>query len=233
MGIPSLHPDFIPLLEKLFSTNTSAGVINHLVKELGRSSDKSVPPVLIRHFAELNSEGKQLALSVLFKRPEWVFALTEAIADKEIDLKRLGPDAVTRLHHHTDPALAKRATEVIESIQGPIPKDKEEIIAKFIPALSKAADVNNGREVFKRHCAVCHRLGEKDRDKVKDIGPDLVGVGVYGPELLLRHTLDPNRAFETNYIAYNFTTKKQEDYFGIIVSETKETVKVRNMLGET
>jgi putative heme-binding domain-containing protein len=235
MSIPTLHSDLIPLLEKLINTNSSAGVINHLVKELGRSSDKAVPRVLIRHFAELNGEGKQLALSVLFKRPEWVSALVEAISDKQIDLKRLGPDVVTRLRHYTDPALAAHASEVIESIQGAIPKDREEIIAKFVPALAKAPDVNNGKEIYKRHCTICHRLGEKEheREKTKDIGPDLVGVGVYGPELLLRQILDPNRSFETNYIAWNITTRKGEDYFGIIVSETKEALKVRNMLGET
>jgi putative heme-binding domain-containing protein len=234
MSIPSIHAEMIPFLEKLFSSNTAPAVVNHLVKECGRSSDKAVAAVLIDHFPELNAEGRQLALSVVFKRPEWVSLLIDALADKEIHLKDLGVEAVSRLHYHPDPILAKRATEVIESLQGPLQTNKDELIAKFMPALSKPDNHQNGSEMYRRYCGACHRLGErdKDRDKTKDIGPELNPIGVYGPEALLTHILDPNRACETNYIAFYITTKKQENFYGEIISENKETIKVRNLLGD-
>jgi uncharacterized protein len=235
MGIPSIHAEMIPLLERLFSTNTAPAVVNHLVKEFGKSSEKAVAPMLMKHFADLNSEGKQLAISVLFKRPEWVSVLIDAIADKEVRVKDLGVDAVARLTHHPDSALAKRAREVIEEIQGPLPTEKQALIAKFIPALEKPVDLKNGSDMYRRNCAACHRLGDRDRDrdKTKDIGPELNGIGAYGPEILLTHILDPNRVVETNYLAYTITTKKDEDHYGIILSETKELLKIRNLLGDT
>ena len=44
--------------------------------------------------------------------------------------------------------------------------------------------------------------------------------------------LDPNRMVDTNYIAYSITTRKQEEYYGIMISEGKETLKLRTMDGE-
>ena len=68
MSIPSIHADVIPLLAKIFGTNFSAGVQNHFVKELARSSEPVAATVLIEHFRQLNAENKQLTILTLFKQ---------------------------------------------------------------------------------------------------------------------------------------------------------------------
>jgi putative heme-binding domain-containing protein len=235
MSIPSIHPDIIPILEKVLDTNFSAAVQNHLVKEFARSPEKAVAPALIRHFSKLNPEGRQLAVNTLLKREEWVSTLIDAIADKGIGLRDLGIVAVNRLRNYPEPALARHAAEVIEPIQGPFEKDKLALIAKLRPVLGERADLKNGGEMFRNNCGICHKFGEKDKDreKAKELGPELNGIGVYGPAMLLTHILDPNRVVETNFIAYNVSTKKQGNYYGIIVSETKDSLKIRNFEGET
>jgi hypothetical protein len=50
---------------------------------------------------------------------------------------------------------------------------------------------------------------------------------------LLAHILDPNRIVETNMIAFNVRTKKGENLYGIVISETKDSIKLRNFEGET
>jgi len=233
MSIPSIHVDVIPMLDKLFTTNASAAVMNHMVKALGRSSEKGVAPVLLKHFTSLNFEGKQLALGVLFKRQQWVSQMIDAIGDKEVRLSDLGPQTIRRLQNYPDSALAKHAVQVIESVQGPIQKQQDVLMAKFRPALEQKADLKNGSEMFKSHCALCHKLGEKDKDKDKEIGPDLIGIGVHGSVALLADILDPNRVVETNYLAYTVRTPKQGDFYGIVISENKETIKIRNIEGDT
>jgi putative membrane-bound dehydrogenase-like protein len=233
MSIPSIHADVIPMLDKLFDGKSSAAVLHHIVKEFGRSSEKAIAPVLLRHFSSLNFEGKQLAMGVLFKRPEWVATMIDEIENKEVRLSDLGAQAVSRLQAYPDGSLAKRAVTVIESIQGPIQKQKEVLIAKFRPVLDQKADLKNGSEMFKNHCALCHKLGEKDKEKDKEIGPDLLGVGVHGPLALLTDILDPNHLVETNYLAFQLRTRKQGDYYGIVISENKETIKLRNLDGDS
>ncbi len=61
-------------------------------------------------------------------------------------------------------------------------------------------DVPQGAALFKKNCAVCHRIG----DDGARIGPSLDGVGVRGVDRLLEDVLDPNRnvdqAFRTTHI---------------------------------
>jgi putative heme-binding domain-containing protein len=61
-------------------------------------------------------------------------------------------------------------------------------------------DAAKGAAVFEKHCAACHRIG----DKGAKIGPNLDGVGIRGVDRLLEDLLDPNRnvdqAFRTTQI---------------------------------
>jgi putative heme-binding domain-containing protein len=64
----------------------------------------------------------------------------------------------------------------------------------------ETASPQRGREVFEKHCAACHRIGEKG----SLIAPQLDGVGLRGIDRLLEDILDPNRnvdaAFQTTTV---------------------------------
>src|SRR6185436_19689888 len=92
-----------------------------------------------------------------------------------------------------------------------------------------SADLKNGREQFEKNCVLCHKFG----DKGKDLGPELTGVGLNGPSVLLMHILDPNRWAECNFNSYNVTTKKGEEYTGLIKTENTESVTLKNLEGES
>jgi putative heme-binding domain-containing protein len=66
---------------------------------------------------------------------------------------------------------------------------------------SGKSDVMLGAAVFEKHCAICHRIGEKGAK----IGPNLDGVGIRGLDRLMEDILDPNRnvdqAFRTTQVA--------------------------------
>jgi putative membrane-bound dehydrogenase-like protein len=234
MSIPSLHEDMIPELEKTLGSGFSDAVQNHLVKEFARSEAQAVAPVLIKHFRNFNPEGRQLAMGTLLRRHDWVESLVDAIAEKKFRDKDLSVLTVDRLRHYPDPALAAKANEAVDLLKGPANHDKAGLVTKFQAAFAKPADLKNGSEMFKSQCAHCHRIGEKDRekDKLKELGPELNGIGVLGSTMLLTRILDPNRFVETNAIPWNITTKNGDDYYGLIVSENKETIKIRTLDAE-
>jgi putative heme-binding domain-containing protein len=68
---------------------------------------------------------------------------------------------------------------------------------------STKSDTAKGAVVFEKHCAVCHRIGEKGAK----IGPNLDGVGIRGLDRLLEDILDPNRnvdqAFRSTQVVAN------------------------------
>ncbi len=57
---------------------------------------------------------------------------------------------------------------------------------------SASVDAQRGQQIFRTHCAACHRIGVTGNL----VGPQLDGVGVRGLERLLEDLLDPNRAVD-------------------------------------
>ncbi len=228
MTIPAMHPEILSRLDTLLHRGVSKEVQKEILTELGRTTNPLVSEVLLQNFAKLSSENKPLAVGTLLKRRQWALDLLDAISSKTISLKDLGVQTPSRLLHHPDASVAKKAVGVIEALRGPQPRQRESLIARFRPYLDTPADLKNGKELFDKNCAICHRFG----DKGKEVGPNLTGVGLQGENVLLTHILDPNRLVVANFIAYNVTTKKQEEYTGLIKTENTEKVVLNNLEGE-
>ena len=228
MSVSSIRGEVIVALDKLQDTKLPDGLRRHLLNELGKSGERAAAEVLIRRFSGLNLEMRQAVLEALLRRPVWRSMLVEALAKKEISLPDLGVDGVSRLQQHPARPLAERVAGMIAAQRGTPSKDKRALVARFLPLLQKPADTKNGKELFKRNCAICHKLGGEG----KDLGPDLTGVGLQGSMGLLTHILDPNRTVEGRFVPYNASTKKGQDYFGLLTQESKETILLRNSAGD-
>ena len=86
----------------------------------------------------------------------------------------------------------------------------------------KTGNIPPGKEMFKKHCAVCHQInGEGNK-----VGPDLTGMAVHPKAELLIHILDPNRSVEGNYHLYKVTTLTGKNFEGLLASETKTSVEL-------
>jgi putative heme-binding domain-containing protein len=154
--------------------------------------------------------------------------LLSALRAKAIPLSDLGVHGPSRLLNHPDPAVARRAGIVLTALQGAQTREKDQLIASFQIAFKQPGDVKNGKELFEKHCAVCHKF----RDKGKDLGPNLTGVGLHGESVLLTHILDPNRVVEGNFVSHSIVTKKDDEYTGLIKSENPDKLVMVNVEGE-
>ena len=86
----------------------------------------------------------------------------------------------------------------------------------------------HGAEIFKKNCAVCHRL-ENQGEK---IGPELDGVGVRGVDRLLEDILDPNRTVDKNYRATVVATHGGRVLTGLAVGEEGEVLILADQNGK-
>ncbi|NDA79065.1 MAG: hypothetical protein EBY07_15085 [Actinobacteria bacterium] len=143
--------------------------------------------------------------------------------------KEVGPGNLARLRTHPNRAVANAAANVLEKLS-PEAGQKDDLIAKLMPEVTKAGNVANGRMVFTAACAICHKYGDIG---VRDVGPPLAGIGAKSTLELLTHIVDPNRQVEPNYWQWNLTTKKGETLVGVIVNENANTVTIRNQGGDT
>jgi putative membrane-bound dehydrogenase-like protein len=180
-------------------------------------------------FNELSPAIRMAAFDEIVKRPAATLGLLKGVEGGTIDSKDIGPGNVARLRSHPDKAVSTRANALLDKLM-PGAKEKAEIIAKFLPEVSKPGNAANGKVMFTAACAVCHKFG--DVGKV-EVGPTLTGMGSHGAAELLVHIIDPNREVDPTYWQWNITTKKGETLAGVITTENNASLRLRNQGGDT
>ena len=218
----SLEPNrsLFPLSRMKFLNPTA------LTAALGAAPGKDADAVLIEAFKATQSPT---VFEQIIRRPETSQALLEALRSGAIATKEVGPGNLARLRTHPNRAVANAAANVLEKLS-PEAGQKDELIAKLMPEVTKAGNVANGRMVFTAACAICHKYGDIG---LRDVGPPLAGIGSKSTLELLTHIVDPNRQVEPNYWQWNLTTRKGETLVGVIVNENANTVTIRNQGGDT
>ena len=111
---------------------------------------------------------------------------------------------------------------------GPTETSREKVVAALRPVLALKADAKHGKAVFVQNCAVCHVV----RDVGQEVAPPLLGMAGSSAEALLVHILDPNRQVEPKYVGYNATLAGGEVVFGVITSETGNSITLKGLDGK-
>jgi len=229
VGVRQLNADIVPSVAKMISSSTSPALQRRVIESLGSSADATIGAAFAELYPKLQPDAQDAVFAQIVKRSDFSLAFVNSLQQGKIDFASLNPGAVHRLRTHPDGAVARRANEVIDALRGPEVKEKEALIAKLAPDVEKPGNVGNGQKAFTQNCAVCHRFNGEG----KELAPDLTGMGVHGAHELLVHILDPNRMVEENYMAVSIETKDGESYDGILGRDTRASVVVRNVAGET
>ncbi|MGI8967018.1 MAG: c-type cytochrome, partial [Limisphaerales bacterium] len=228
MSVRRLNPEILPSVAKILGSSSSAELQKKVIESLGETGDADLSKFYTDAYATLPAELQSVIFEQMTKRPDWSLALVEAVKGGKIKLAALSPNAVHRLRTHSDKSVSQRANEVIDEIRGPETKEKNALIAKFTPLVTQSGNMENGHKLFTLNCAVCHKFNGEG----KEVAPDLTGMGAHGAAELIVHILDPNRVVEPNFVAYSVETKDGETYDGIVVTDTKKRVVLRNAAGD-
>ncbi|HUS36388.1 MAG TPA: PVC-type heme-binding CxxCH protein, partial [Verrucomicrobiae bacterium] len=229
IGARRLHPNILPEVGNILVSSTASPALKRRALDaLGSIPDAEAGNLLVENFLKVPFALRDPALGQIVKRTEWSQAFLSAIEAKKIDLNTLGPAAVHRLRSHPEKAVAERANKIIDDIRGPETKEKNALIAQFLPAVQQEGNIETGKQLFTQNCATCHKF----KGEGKDLAPDLTGMGAHGPEDLLVHVLDPNRVVEPNFIAVNVETKDDLSFDGIVARENRSVLVLRNAAGD-
>ncbi len=229
VGVRQIDPDVLPAVGQLLGSSASSALQKQTLDALSASGDGKAGQLVAAAYPKLPADLQETAFSQLLRRPEGALALLDAIKAGDIKLASLSPSSVHRLRRHNDATVARRANELIDELRGPELKEKAALIAKLSPEVEKPGNVENGHKLFTQNCAVCHKFGSEG----KDVGPVLTGMGAHGPAELLVAVLDPNREVDPSFVAWSIETKDGEIYDGLIASENRSAVSLRNNAGET
>lgn len=176
---------------------------------------------LIEAYPKFNTQEKSEAVQTLASRPKSGWLLTQAISKNVIPKKDV-PTYVAR-------QLRRVVGSGFVEVWGPIDHVAfdEKAYKKYRTLLSDKAVADaskaQGRLVFQRTCAPCHKLyGEGGI-----IGPELTGSNRANLDYLLGNILDPSGEIQDDYKMVVITTRDGRTYVGNVAKETDRQLTLR------
>ncbi len=193
------------------------------IRALAAYPHPQTPQRLLDRYADLTHDEKQDALQTLATRADYSLAILNAVEKKIVQATDISAYTARQLQSLNDAAVSQRLKELwgeVRSASG----DKQMQIAKYkallTPGFLDEGDAQDGRLVYERTCAKCHRLyGEGGT-----IGPDLTGSNRANLDYVLENALDPSAVIPRDYRMNTVATADGRVLTGIVVENAPEAI---------
>ena len=199
------------------------------LRGLAALDDPSTPEVIVRHYENFTFAERQDAIATLISRPSYASALLDAVERKQVPRKDISAFSARQIRQFPDESLHAK----LKNVWGEVRESTEEgkaHIARYkkllTPEAVAAADIREGRAVFKRTCAQCHKLF----DDGGTIGPELTGSNRANIDYVLENVLTPSAAIAKDYQLTTIITTRARFVSGIIkqTGENALTIQTAN-----
>jgi len=219
--VPGLAPLLLNAIDDL-------GVRRVALRALASYHDPKAPAVILSKYAGFDADGKADAIQTLASRASYTSALLDAVEKGTVPRTDIPVVAARQILALNDKPTSERLTK-LWGVINPVGKNRSALLAKWRPLLEpaamKSASEINGKAVFAKSCAACHKLfGEGG-----DVGPDLTGAQRASLDYVLENVLDPNAVVAREYMIVNFTLADGRSIGGIVKGETPHAVTVRTV----
>lgn len=214
-----------PALAAALSPSAPGDVQAAAVRALAAHPDPGVAPLLLGPWAGYAPGLRAAVLDALASRPDRAIALLDAVAAKAVAAGELPPALVQQLKTHPAAAVRAKAAAVLAASVDP---DRAKVVAEYRAAIALEADPARGKELFKAHCAACHKLDGVGHE----VGPNLLAaLPNKSADDFLVAVFDPNREVDPRYVGYQATTADGRVLTGVVAAETPAGVTLRRADG--
>lgn len=195
------------------------------IKALSKFDGDAVYSTLIQQYPTSTPEEKQDILATLTARPRYARALLDALDAKLIPGTDVLAPTVVTLRQMQAADIKKRVAQ--RWGYGATPAALKERIARLqnqlTPATLKQANLQNGRVLFDKHCATCHKLfGEGQA-----IGPELTGAQRMNLDYVLENTVTPNAIVPQDYRATTFVMNNGRVITGMVTQQHGDSLTIQ------
>lgn len=191
------------------------------VKVLSQNSSEATGKSLLAAWPNYGVKARAAAMDTMFARDDRAITLLESGLIKPADL---AVSQVQALAHHKSAKVAAVARQVLASV---IPPSREEVVAKFKPALTTKGDAVRGQNQYISRCMACHRAGTMGLQ----VGPDLITVKTKGRDGILTAILEPHKEVAAQFIAYVVNTRDGQTLSGIVTKDDASSMTLKMMGG--
>ena len=215
-----------PALRRLLRNDQPQRVQTSAMQTLTRIKHDVASSVVLDSWSDLGPSVRQDALALLLRRVESTQRTLDAMSAGEMNSSALTIDQRVRLLKHSNEVIRQTAEELFG---GAVSKNRVEVAKQYESALALTGNFSDGKSVFKRVCASCHRIDGEGQTT----GPDLSDVRNRSKTALLYDILDPNSKVEPRFTAYSVLTLEGDIFTGLIESENSEAIILKMAEGKS
>ncbi len=200
---------------------------------LAGSGDPAVGEAILAAWGSYYPADRPVVAGTLVSRPAWASKLLDAVAAGRVDRSDISAAHARQIRSFNDAALTRKLAETWGQLPGETGAEGASAIAtwqrKLTPAVVARADVANGRTLFQRRCAACHKLNGEGAA----VGPDLTGAARDNLAYLLENIITPSAVVPDEYRLTTLTMKDGRVLGGIVRERAANGLLLQSLTGAT
>lgn len=180
---------------------------------------------LFETWPKLTPALQPLVLDEILSREHLTLELLQQLEAGTLNRGQLDAARRQTLTGHPKAEIRQRAKALFAA---PSNAEVAALAATFKDIDPKHGDAGEGRKLFLKHCASCHRIG----DEGHVVGPDLKSLTDKSTAYLLTSILDPNAAIDQRYATYSAVTNDGRVFTGVLSSESGNEIVIKEKEGK-
>jgi len=166
---------------------------------------------------------RAMVVDRLAGNPELAGILLEALENDQVAAGSLTSGQRDQLRKSKNAEVRSRAEGLFSAPAG----DRQQALAQTKAALALKPAPANGRGVFEKNCAICHRFNHQGIA----VGPDLFDIRHQPKEAILFHIVIPEAEIAPNFVNYECELRDGRTLSGLLAAETSTALTFRMAQG--
>ena len=196
---------------------------NVAIGHLAGIRSSRTPQVLLDRYPQLDEQSQMAVVNTLATRSDWARPLLEAIDQGVVTRKQITAVVARKIDRLGSREIRDKLHAVWGSV-GNTSSGQRQLLRRYRLLLNQAelaaADVVNGRRLYQKACAKCHRLyGEGSL-----VGPDLTGSNRHNLDYLLENIVTPSAMVDREFLATRIETQEGRVELGIVIDQNASVV---------
>jgi len=225
LGEPRCVPAVVPLLKAGQPLDLQRAVL----KTLARFRQAAIADAILAAYRHFGPPLKSACRRVLFTRGPWAAAFLRGVDTGRFDPKVVAVEELRGLDRFDDQEIHDLVAKYWGRVSRGTPEEKLADIRRFKNDLRAAAgDPAAGSQVFKQHCAKCHKIFGDGAE----VGPDLTAANRKDQDYLLISIVDPSSFIRAEYVSVQLVTDDGRMMTGLITKQTPAAITLVDSKGD-
>ncbi|OWK37586.1 PVC-type heme-binding CxxCH protein [Fimbriiglobus ruber] len=221
--------DAVPVALDALAAANAVEVRAAALDVLARHADDRITDRLLTLYQTMPPDLRLRLRTVLLGRPASARTFLNRVDRKEIPAADVPVAELRQVALYHDPALDALVRKHWGKIGAGTPEEKLAEMRRLANDLrAGTGDPVRGRELFRTHCATCHKLFNEGGE----VGPDLTGVARNDTTALLANIVDPSAVIRAQYLQYAANTTTGRVVTGVIVAQDNAGVTLADARGQ-